>query len=77
MYTARAMPPAQHHTAEDDFTAGRTSMLFASIAARGDYEQKVGTRFDLGDAALPCRRTCAVGIGGNALGIFHSTPDAE
>jgi len=73
----KVMPPAGHKTAEDDFTSGRTAMLFASVAARGDYQLQVGTRFALGDAFLPGDLTHAVGIGGNALGIFRTTPQRE
>ena len=77
VYVQKAMPPAGHKTAEDDFTAGRVAMLFSSVAARGDYQRKVGSRFTLGDAFLPGDKTHAVGIGGNALGIFRTTPERE
>jgi ABC-type glycerol-3-phosphate transport system substrate-binding protein len=77
VYVQHAMPAAAHKTAEDDFTAGRTAMLFASVAARGDYQLKVGTRFAIGNAFLPGDRVHSVGIGGNALGIFRTTPERE
>lgn len=77
VYVQHAMPPAGHKTAEDDFTAGRTAMLFASVAARGDYQLKIGSRFALGNAFLPGDRVHSVGIGGNALGIFRTTPERE
>ncbi|HXX37806.1 MAG TPA: ABC transporter substrate-binding protein [bacterium] len=77
VFVQKAMPPAGHKTAEDDFTAGRVAMLFSSVASRGDYQRKVGSRFALGDAFLPRDRVHAVGIGGNALGIFRTTPERE
>jgi len=77
VFVEKAMPPAAHNTAEDDFTAGRVAMLFSSVAARGDYQLKVGSSFVLGDAFLPGDKTRAVGIGGNALGIFRTTPERE
>ena len=77
VFVQKAMPPAGHSTSEDDFTGGRIAMLFASVAARGDYQAKVGSSFALGDAFLPGDKTRAVGIGGNALGIFRTTPERE
>jgi len=77
VFVQHAMPPAAHNTSEDDFTAGRIAMLFSSVASRGDYQAKVGSSFVLGDAFMPGNKTHAVGIGGNALGVFRTTPERE
>jgi len=73
VHTQTFMPPNQHNTAEQDFTAGKVGMLFASSSATGGYEQQIGTRFDYGVARFPSIGTTrSVPVGGAGLGVFSS-----
>ena len=73
----RVSPPLAHRTAEKDFIGGRYAQLFCSMSVRAYYEREVGSRFELGLALFPGDGRQVVGLGGNALVLFRSTPERQ
>lgn len=70
-YAEASIDANENTLARQDFISGRTAIMFTSTGSLGGLERDA--EFDLGVAALPCHKTCAVPIGGAALGIMANS----
>ena len=78
VFKYNVMAPNQYLTAYEDFSSGKVAILFASGASLGNIKGQVGEKFVVGTALLPTTNgNSNVMVGGNCLGIFHSTPEQE
>ncbi|MCX7796327.1 MAG: ABC transporter substrate-binding protein [bacterium] len=77
VFKYRVMPPLQHNSSARDFVNGLYGMLYRSTSVRVSLKKEVGDRFELGLGFLPGKKRVAVGVGGNALVLFKSTPEKE
>lgn len=78
VFKSKVMAPNQYLTAYEDFSSGKVAILFASGASLGNIKGQVGDKFVVGTAFLPTTNgNSNVMVGGNCLGVFHSTPEQE
>lgn len=72
-----SMPANQHATCKEDFNNGLLAMQLNSCASKGSTDKGVDGKFEYGIMMFPEVESLNVPIGGNALGIFKSTPEIE
>lgn len=72
VHVDKSMPANQHSTSLDDFKNGYVAMFLTSCANLTQLQSGINGKFTLGVADFPGDYTI---IGGNALGLFDSSPE--
>lgn len=79
VFEDKCMAANQYLSSYEDFFAGKVAILFAASACYNWFDGTIGEQFEFATAEMPSGPdgSSQVMLGGNALGVFKSTPEQE